>query len=66
MDKKKPAAWTYDVRVSARNVADGTISQKDYDAHVTNLPDVADKAQPFDTTLAGDRDIDDEDDGDEG
>jgi hypothetical protein len=66
MDKKKSPAWAYDVRVSARNVADGSISQKDYENHLTTLPDVASKAEPFDTTLAGDRDIDDEDDADEG
>jgi hypothetical protein len=66
MDKKKSPAWAYDVRVSARNVADGSISQKDLDAHLAALPDVATKAEPFDTTLGGERDIDDEDDSDEG
>jgi hypothetical protein len=65
MDKKKSPASAYDIRVAARNVADGTISQKDLDSHLTALPDVAAKGQPFDTTLGGERDIDDED-GDEG
>jgi len=66
MDKKKSPAWAYDVRVSARNVADGSISPKDLESHMANLPDVANKAEPFDTTLNGERDIDDEDDSDEG
>jgi hypothetical protein len=62
MDKKKSPAWLYDVRVSARNVADGSVAQKDLDAHLAGLPDVSDKAQPFDTTLHGERDVEDESD----
>jgi len=34
--------------------------------HRPGPPDVAKKAKPFDTTLNGERDIDDEDDSEEG
>ena len=61
---KSPAV--FDTRVILRNTADGSLSADDVKSHFTNLPDVASKAQPFDTSLPGfDRDEDD-DDGEEG
>jgi len=51
----------YDTRVIQRNAGDGTISADDVKKHFATLPDVASKAQPFETTLRG-NDRDDEDD----
>ncbi len=36
-----------DVRVAARNIENGLLSQSDYDKHISSLPDVADKAEPI-------------------
>jgi hypothetical protein len=55
----------FDTRVIQRNVGDGTLSQDEVDSHLKNLPDVAGKGQPFDTSLRGfDRDDDDLDEQD--
>lgn len=65
---KQPAV--YDTRVIQRNQADGTVSAADVKNHLGTLPDVASKAQPFDTSLRGfERDEEDDDgdtDGEEG
>jgi hypothetical protein len=59
---KQPAV--YDTRVIQRNQADGTVSADDVKNHLTNLPDVAGKSQPFDTSLRGFERDDEDDDGD--
>jgi hypothetical protein len=57
----------YDTRVIDRNVGDGTLTNDDVKKHIQTLPDVASKAEPFDTSLRGtDRDEDEDDDQDEG
>lgn len=59
---KSPAV--FDTRVIQRNAADGSLSPDDVKAHFAGLPDVASKAQPFDTSLRGFERDEDEDDGD--
>lgn len=55
----------FDTRVIQRNVGDGSITDDDVKAHLTNLPDAAAKSEPFDTSLRGfDRDDDDLDEQD--
>lgn len=34
----------FDVRIVARNIRRGKMARKDYDKHLKDLPDVADKA----------------------
>ena len=64
--------WSYDTRVLARNLSEGTLSQADVNAFLKALPDVADKSEPFDVLgggADGDSDSDTdvaEDDGDSG
>ncbi|MBI2390954.1 MAG: hypothetical protein HYV09_15290 [Deltaproteobacteria bacterium] len=55
----------YDVRVLQRNVGDGTLSRDELDGHMRDLPDVASKSQPFDTTLRGHERDDEDEAGDE-
>lgn len=43
----------YDVRVIQRNQGDGTVTADEVKAHIENLPDVAGKSIPFDTSLRG-------------
>jgi len=58
---KSKNPMVYDVRVIQRNVGDGTVSPDEVKAHMAGLPDVAAKAEPFDTTLRGfERDDEDE------
>ncbi len=59
---KSPAV--FDTRVIQRNAADGSLSPEDVKGHFAGLPDVAAKAQPFDTSLRGFERDEDEDDGD--
>ena len=56
----------YDTRVIQRNVGDGTLSDGDVKKHIETLPDVAAKAQPFETSLRGNDRDDEDDDQDEG
>jgi hypothetical protein len=56
----------YDTRVIQRNTGDGTISPEDVKKHIETLPDVASKAEPFDTSLRGNDRDDEDDDQDEG
>lgn len=59
---KQKQANVFDTRVIQRNVGDGSLTDADVKSHLGRLPDVANKAQPFDTTLRGfERDGDDDD-----
>lgn len=65
--QSKKTANLYDTRVLQRNLADGSLDQKEFDNHLANLPDVSNKAQPFDTGLGAHEDADGMDEeGDEG
>jgi hypothetical protein len=56
----------FDVRTIDRTIRKGLITRKDYDKHLKNLPDVADKAAPADLSGAVDDDLDlDDEDEDE-
>lgn len=50
---KSKSPMVYDVRVLQRNVGDGTLSADDVTAHLSGLPDVAAKGTPFETSLRG-------------
>jgi hypothetical protein len=54
-----------DKRVVHRYVRKGTVDEKDYEKHLKNLPDLADKAAPVEASIEGE-DLDDEDDDSEG
>ena len=56
----------YDTRVIQRNTGDGTLTEAEVKKHIETLPDVASKAQPFETTLRGNDRDDEDDDQDEG
>jgi hypothetical protein len=56
----------YDTRVIQRNVGDGTLSEAEVKKHIETLPDVAQKAEPFETSLRGNDRDDEDDDQDEG
>lgn len=63
---KTKSSNVYDTRVLNRNLADGTLTPEELQKHLEALPDVAQKAQPFDTTLRGNERDDEDDDQDEG
>lgn len=68
MSQKNPSPAAYDVRVRERNLRDGIITEKDVEKYVTQLPDLADQAEPFATSqpaLAQPEMDDEEDDEDE-
>jgi hypothetical protein len=54
-----------DKRVVQRYVRKGVVDEKEYDKHLKNLPDLADRAAPVEASIEGE-DLDDEEDGDEG
>jgi hypothetical protein len=59
ISREDPRFW--DVRTIERRIRQGMLSRKDYEKHLKSLPDVADKAQPFDLdALDQDDDFDDE------
>ena len=37
---KKKEDFLYDVRIANRNIREGLITKKDYDKHISSLPDV--------------------------
>lgn len=44
---KKREDFLYDVRVTDRHIKEGVITKKDYDKHLSGLPDVEDKSEPL-------------------
>ncbi|HEY6005707.1 MAG TPA: hypothetical protein VIV57_22695 [Anaeromyxobacter sp.] len=54
-----------DKRVVHRYVRKGTVDEKEYEKHIKNLPDLADRAAPVEASIEGE-DLDDEDDDSEG
>ncbi len=40
-------AWDWDVRVRERNVRKGILDDKDIEKHLSQLPDVAEQAEPI-------------------
>jgi len=45
MSTKSINAWDWDVRVRERNQKNGTLTDKDLDKHLGQLPDVADHCE---------------------
>lgn len=46
---QKTNPWTFDVRVRERNLKAGSLTEKDVDKYLSQLPDCADQAEPFAT-----------------
>jgi hypothetical protein len=46
MSNKTINSWEWDIRVRERNLASGALTPKDVEKHVTQLPDVAEQADP--------------------
>jgi len=44
MSNKTINSWDWDIRVRERNLASGTLTPKDVEKHVSQLPDVAEQA----------------------
>jgi hypothetical protein len=57
---------TIDKRVVHRYVRKGIVDEKEYDKHLKNLPDLADKAAPVEASIEGEELDDDDDDETEG
>jgi hypothetical protein len=56
---------TLDKRVVHRYVRKGIVDDKEYEKHLKNLPDLAEKAAPVEASIEGE-DLDDEGDDGEG
>lgn len=39
-------SWDWDIRVRERNLKNGTLTEKDLEKHVGQLPDLAEHAEP--------------------
>lgn len=39
--------WTFDTRVRERNLRSGAVTEKDVEKYLSQLPDLADQAEPF-------------------
>jgi hypothetical protein len=57
---------TLDKRVVHRYVRKGVVDEKEYEKHLKNLPDLAERAAPVEASIEGEDLDDDEGDGDEG
>ncbi len=44
---KKREEFLYDVRIANRNIREGLITKKDYDKHISGLPDVEGNSEPI-------------------
>ena len=44
---KKKEDFLYDVRIANRHIKEGLITKKEYDKHLSGLPDVEDKSEPL-------------------
>ena len=42
-------SWEWDVRVRERNIKRGVFEEKDVERHLSQLPDVAEQAEPINT-----------------
>lgn len=70
---QKTNPWTFDVRVRERNLKAGSLTDKDVEKYLSQLPDAADQAEAFATAqpaleqpeIADDEGDDDDDLGDE-
>jgi hypothetical protein len=58
---EKQSPPSFDKRTAERYIRTGQLEEKDYERHLKNLPDVAEKASSVQTTMA---DVDDESPGD--
>jgi len=54
-EKQNPPS--FDKRTAERYIRTGQLEEKDYERHLKNLPDIAEKASSVQTTMA---DVDDE------
>lgn len=66
---QKTNPWTFDVRVRERNLKAGSLTEKDVEKYLSQLPDSADQAESFATAqpaleqpVVEDEGIDDEED----
>jgi hypothetical protein len=46
---QKTNPWTFDVRVRERNLKAGSLTEKDVEKYLSQLPDAADQVEPFAT-----------------
>jgi hypothetical protein len=46
MSNKTINSWDWDIRVRERNLKSGALTEKDIEKQVSQLPDVADHAEP--------------------
>jgi len=61
----QPENKTVDKRVVHRYLRKGIVDEKDFEKHLKNLPDLADRAAPVEASIEGE-DLDDDDDDAEG
>ena len=47
MTQKTTQPWTFDTRVRERNLRSGAVTEKDVEKYLSQLPDLADQAEPF-------------------
>lgn len=47
-NNKNVNPWDWDVRVRERNLKKGLLGDKDVEKHLSQLPDVAEQAEPLD------------------
>lgn len=47
MTQKNTNPWTFDVRVRERNIKSGSVSEKDIEAYLAQLPDLESQSEPF-------------------
>jgi hypothetical protein len=50
-----------DKRTAERYIAMGLLDEKEWEKHLKSLEDLADKAQPIETSMSEDEDFEDED-----
>ena len=64
---QKTNPWTFDVRVRERNLKAGSLSDKDVEKYLSQLPDLGDQAEAFATAQPAleQPEIDDIDEGDD-
>jgi hypothetical protein len=46
MSNKTINAWDWDIRVRERMIKAGTLTDKDVEKHISQLPDLAEQAEP--------------------
>jgi hypothetical protein len=50
MSNKIINSWDWDIRVRDRMIKAGTLTDKDVDKHITQLPDLAEQTEPVTMT----------------